>query len=213
MENEQALVDEAPRTVTAVHNLKVTGRVSYEAMASYRGLLKNAIKFFEDRDKPRIAEAWKHHHNLVADLNKDLLPLQTALKYANEQLSSWDTEQKRLAEIAQRQLNALQKEDDEDKRLQLAALAEKAGEPELADQILNTPSPEPTIVVQADVPNVWGLSYRDDWHFDVIDANLIPRDYLKIDESKIGKIVRALKRTTNIPGIRVYSIKVPIGRR
>lgn len=40
------------------------------------------------------------------------------------------------------------------------------------------------------------------WTYDVVDEDLIPRSYLMIDESKIKKIVTAMKDKTNILGIR-----------
>jgi len=59
----------------------------------------------------------------------------------------------------------------------------------------------PTVVVE--VPKVAGHSVIETWGFAVVDANLIPREYLMPDEDRIGKVVRALKATTNIPGIKV----------
>ena len=59
----------------------------------------------------------------------------------------------------------------------------------------------PTVVAQ--VPQVKGHSVIEMWGFEVTDAALIPREYLMPDEDRIGKVVRALKMTANIPGIRV----------
>ena len=52
-----------------------------------------------------------------------------------------------------------------------------------------------------------GLTVREDWKFSIIDHNLIPREYLIPDEKKIGRIVRAMKEQTNIPGVRAYAEK------
>ena len=52
-----------------------------------------------------------------------------------------------------------------------------------------------------------GLTVREDWKFSIVDAALIPREYLIPDEKKIGRIVRAMKDATNIPGVRVYAEK------
>jgi len=54
---------------------------------------------------------------------------------------------------------------------------------------------------------VKGISIREVWKFKIEDEKLIPREYLSVDESKIGQVVRALKDATNIPGILVYAEK------
>lgn len=210
---QEAITEANARNLpSTVLNLKVTDGRTYQLMANGVQLLKKAEQFFEDRARPRIDEAHKHHANLLKDLKADVDPIKTARQYGNGQLSDYDTEQKRLANLEALRLQAEQRKRDDNEKMQLAELAEKAGETALAAEILDTPSTAPVVVVQKDVPKVSGLSYREDWKFEVTDHKLIPREYLMIDDSKIGKIVRALKQTTNIPGIRVFTVKVPINR-
>jgi hypothetical protein len=55
---------------------------------------------------------------------------------------------------------------------------------------------------------------RENWKFRVTNEKLIPREYLKADEIKIGGVVRALKGSTNIPGVEVYNESIiNAGRR
>lgn len=54
-------------------------------------------------------------------------------------------------------------------------------------------------------PKVAGLASREVWKFQITDPAAIPREYLTIDEQKIGRVVRALQAETSIPGVRVYS--------
>lgn len=54
---------------------------------------------------------------------------------------------------------------------------------------------------------------HETWKFAISDASLIPREYLIPDEVAIGKIVRAMKERTNIPGIKAYAEKGIGGRR
>lgn len=62
-------------------------------------------------------------------------------------------------------------------------------------------------VIHREAPKVSGISTREVWLFDVVDAAAVPREYLMVDESKIRKVVGALKGDTCIAGIRVYSDK------
>lgn len=62
----------------------------------------------------------------------------------------------------------------------------------------------PAAVVEVPTAKVTGLSSRKVWKFEVVDIHQIPEKYLKVDEVKIGKVVRALGDECDIPGIRVY---------
>lgn len=53
-------------------------------------------------------------------------------------------------------------------------------------------------------PRVSGISTRKLWAFRITNPALIPREFLLIDEQKIGGVVRALKDATNIPGVEAY---------
>lgn len=198
-----------PATILA---LRVVDGRTYELMANGRALLKKAWQFFEDRARPRISEAHEHWKNLLADLKEDHEEIDKALVYANQQLSFYEAEQERVAKLKQAELDAENKRKTDEEKLQLAELAEKAGDHNLAAEILDAPNEAPPVFVAKDVPKVEGLSFRDDWKFEIIHPDLIPHEYWLIDESKLGKVVRALKETSNIPGIRVYSVKVPVGR-
>ena len=49
-----------------------------------------------------------------------------------------------------------------------------------------------------------GVHRRRTWRFRITDPAAVPREYLAIDETKIGKVVRALGPDTSIPGVEVY---------
>lgn len=60
-------------------------------------------------------------------------------------------------------------------------------------------------VVEREAPKVAGVATREVWKFEVTDPSLVPRQYLVVDESKIRKVVQALKSDAGIPGVRVWS--------
>ncbi len=57
--------------------------------------------------------------------------------------------------------------------------------------------------VKLENPDLQGTHFRKRYDFEIVDVNLIPREYLVVDTAAIGKVVRALKDKTNIPGIKV----------
>ena len=77
--------------------------------------------------------------------------------------------------------------------------AEKVEDLQLREAMVVAP------VVDREAPKVAGIATREVWRFEVTDPALVPREYLVVDESKIGKVVRALKGDAVIAGVRVYS--------
>lgn len=66
--------------------------------------------------------------------------------------------------------------------------------------------------VKLERPKLSGTSTRNTYDFDIVDVNLIPREYLLIDKVAIGKVVRAMKEKTNIPGIKVKIVQSIVSR-
>ena len=58
-------------------------------------------------------------------------------------------------------------------------------------------------VVHVEAPAAAGTSTRRTYTYEITDAALLPREYLMPDETRIGKVVRALGESANIPGVRV----------
>ena len=61
--------------------------------------------------------------------------------------------------------------------------------------------------VKLEQPKVQGTYTRTRYDFDIVDVNLIPREFLVVDTASIGRVVRAMKEKTNIPGIKVKVVK------
>lgn len=64
-------------------------------------------------------------------------------------------------------------------------------------------------IVQRAPPKVAGLSFREVAQFEIVDKSKLPLEYLMPDESRIGKVVKALKMDAQIPGVRVWMAKQP----
>jgi hypothetical protein len=221
--SEEMEIETANSAVATVKNLKVVDARTYEIMGNGVLLLRKAKKFFSDRAKPRIDEARKLVENLRRDLDADLKPIEEAQEYGDAELARWDTEQRKVAEAEQARLQAEQRKRDEEERLQLAGLAEQAGEKQLAEEIISAPNTEPIIVVPKATPKVEGLSFREDWLFEIQYPQMIPPLYHRLQANPkgewsckciqdIGAEVKRLKSETRIPGIRVYMKKTPVGR-
>lgn len=225
MENTEVEIDEksAHDVVDVVKNLTVVDARTYELMANGVLLLRKARKYFEARSKPLIEEAWKHYKHLGEQLKADLEPIDAAQKWGDRQLADYDDAQAKAAQAEQLRLEAEKRAKDDEERLQLAGLAEQLGDKSLADNILSAPNTEPPPVVYKDVPKVAGLSFREDWRFEILDPGAIPLRFHRLEANgkgersckcvtDIANEVKRLKSTARIPGVRVFAEKVPVGR-
>lgn len=56
-------------------------------------------------------------------------------------------------------------------------------------------------------PKIDGVSYAETWDGEVVNAELIPREYLIPDLKKLKELTKVLKEATVIPGWKVKSAK------
>lgn len=123
--------------------------------------------------------------------------------YSDAQEKARRAEQARLEEAARKEREKLQRQAD-------AAAAkgreERAAVLEAAAVAVVAP------VSQAAAPKVAGVSFRSIWRAEVVDASLVPREYLMVDQAKIDKVAAALKGDTVIAGVKVREDRVASSR-
>ncbi len=141
-------------------------------------------------------------------------PLAEAEAWIKPLIAEYNSDQEKIRQAEEARLREEARKQEEERRLQEALAAEQSGNTEEAEAIISEPVIAPPVVVPKSVPKVAGIAMTKTWKFRITDANKIPRQYLMVDEQKIGQIVRAMKEQTHIPGIEVYSIdNVSAGRR
>lgn len=116
---------------------------------------------------------------------------------------AYSQEQERLRR--EEQLKAEERARKEQEKL--AAQAERAaasGQHAKAEALQDRAASVVAPVVQREAPKVQGLSVREVWRFEVVDPSAVPREFLMVDEKKIGGVVRAMKGDTKIAGVRVW---------
>lgn len=126
-------------------------------------------------------------------------------------MSLFTQEQHRKRRQEEDRLRAEARKREEDERIKSAIALEQRGDKELANFVLETPvAITPVVLPKVEQPK--GISYRDIWRYRIVNESIVPREYLCLDEQKIGGVVRSLKDAARIPGIEVYSEKVVAGR-
>jgi len=125
----------------------------------------------------------------LREVNALFRPMKTSLEEAERELKK-----KIAGYLAEREAQNL-------RAIQAAANAETA---EQASEALATVAP-------AELPR--GVSQRFMWVFEITDASLVPREYLMLDEVKIGCAVRDSDGAVEIPGIVVRKEAILSSRR
>ncbi len=62
--------------------------------------------------------------------------------------------------------------------------------------------------VESETPKVAGMSSREDWDFEIVDASKLPPEFLQPNEKAIRAFVKAAKRADALPGVRAFPVKV-----
>ncbi|MFA6290154.1 MAG: hypothetical protein WC637_00155 [Victivallales bacterium] len=181
-----------------------------EILLVIKDLRKEIDSFFD----PICKKAFEAHKEAVAQKKRADAPLVEAEGIIKPRISAWNAEQEKIRQAEEMRLREIARKEEEERRLQEAIQAEAFGQKEEAAAILDEKPQVAPVIVPKSVPKVQGISTQKRWTFRISNPALIPREYLTIDEQKIGAVVRALKDQAKIPGVEVYSEDViSAGRR
>lgn len=192
----------------------ITTHEEYVGCASHLKLVKAYQKRVTEFFSPHKARALAAHRGLCDEERNALERANADEVSCKAVMVQWDNEQERLRKLEEARLAEAARQQQERDQLELAAELEseahRTGDFDLlqeATAVLELPVSTPTIFVQKATPKVAGISYREVWKFRVTDPAKVPREYLSVDEVKIGGVVRALKNAAQIPGVEVYREK------
>jgi hypothetical protein len=174
--------------------------------------IKGIRKKIEDTFKP-IKQKMDAAKKEVLDQEKAAdAPLAKAEGIIKPRIAAWNAEQERIRKEEEDRLREIARKEEEERQLQEAILAEQSGNKAEAQAIIEAPVYIPPVVVPKTVQKLVGVSFTKQWKFRIVDESKIPRDFLKVDEVKIGGYVRSMKNAGNIPGVEIYSEDSVSGR-
>lgn len=181
---------------------------SYKEAAEFYLVIKGFRKQVEEAFGGIVTKAHAAWKAATALRSRADDPLDEAEKIIKSSMGVWDAEQKRKRRLEEDRIRMEQTAKAEEERKKQAVFAAKQGDIEKSQAIMEAP-PAPVAPVVLPTPEkIKGVQFRENWKFRIVNAKLIPQDYQIPDEVKIGKLVRALKNETNIPGIEVYCERV-----
>lgn len=199
--------------------LVIEDSVTYVQASEFLKDIKALRKEVDAAFDPIISKAHDAHKEACGQKKRAEAPLAEAEQIIKRGLVAWDDAQEQIRRAEERRLAELARQEAERQRIEEAAALEREAGASVdaqeayylrreAEALIETPIVTPPVFVPSSTPKVAGLSYREVWKFRVVQAAKVPREYLIVDEIKIGQIVRALKGETKIDGIEVYREKV-----
>lgn len=121
-------------------------------------------------------------------------------------------EQRRLQQEAENERARKQEEARKAALVDAAEAAIETGNVDLANRFLDNAENthvEPINVAASKRP---GIASKSNWKWRVKDESKIPKRFWMLDEKKINAVVRAEKKSCEIPGIEVYEEKILAAR-
>jgi hypothetical protein len=212
MEPVRTVPDLAPMRIEA-SGLPVTARTipihdepSSHAASALLTRIKSLRTRLEELLAPHIKRAFEAHRALVEDRRRLEAPLAEAETILKGRLAAFTIEEEHRRALEARRQRA-EAQDARNARIwaEVEALEAAGYQQEAADIVAEfVQGPVvPAVVTPARV-TAPGISYREVWRYEVIDQAQVPRDYLTIDHTKLGGVVRALKSAATIPGVRIW---------
>jgi hypothetical protein len=191
-------------TVTDARSYALAG----EHLQGLAALSKEIVAYFKD-DKARAYALWKSQCKKEADA---LCRIDDASQRLRGERQTWKAEQDRLLREAEQQAARQAQQEEQARLLAEAALLEEQHQPELAAAIVEEAisAPAPVVVLPSCVPK--DLPKRTLYKWRVLDARLVPRDFLTLDEAKLTAYASAMKNAAKVPGIQFYTKDIDVVR-
>jgi hypothetical protein len=210
------IVDIAVRESTEIMAMAeaqpVRDQASYEAVAGIRSSANAKYKELDAKRKEITKPLDSAKAQIMALFKTPLEKLRQVIDLCDKSLVTYTTEQERIRKAEEARLQAIA----DKKRAELEAKALKAAEEgkdakaekyqEKAQEVI-----APVLAPTVEQPK--GTYFTERYYGDVIDVNLLPKEYMIPDQSKINKVIAATKGSLQIPGVKVRIEKIVNTRR
>lgn len=184
----------------------------------YRNLAE-VLKDAKSADK-EIVEYWKPLKALGDKLHKLMCDRERACRgrlpefiaKAGQALYAFDQAQARKKREEELRLAEQQRQAEEQRLLEEAAHLERQGHTALAESVVEQAITLPTSVITlpSETPDVEGIGHRANWKWRPINGDrerarqLVPREYLDLDDAKLTAFAKMHKGAAKLPGIDFY---------
>ena len=189
-----------------VESLVIKTPVSYSRADDFLIMVKDHKTQVNEAFDPIIQKAHESHVEALKQKKKFWEPLDNAEKTLKIKMKVYQDEQTQLHEAELSRLKREAEKEQEERMLAKAIKLEEQGmTPETVTAMLNFK--QPVVVDTSAVPEVPQFDkrvFKKSWKFKIINPNLIPRQYLCPDLTKIGQYVRTMKVDAKIEGVEIW---------
>jgi hypothetical protein len=199
----------------------------YEAVAAAEARYHAYLKRVEGPLNTHVADALKVHRGAL-EIKKFFVESVQALKaQCRELLGEYRDRELRARRLEELQIADAQRAEETARREQEAAAFEADGQPEVAEAVRAQPLEIGTVVIPSAVPDVAGLSFREDWFWEPVGGDtpanrartlalwLIHEQrlpFVKLDDAGLTAFAKRTKGAVPVPGIVFRSRQVPVRR-
>ena len=203
----------APTLLDRAKALTITTDDDLVKVDGFVGDLRAMEKAAHAEYDPVCDRAYAAHREATALRARVIDPITAAIKLAKETMGTYQNRRRREIEEAQRAIEAEARRKADEEKLAQAVVLEQSGNKEAAEIVMAAPAvvqiPKAAMAAVA-MPKLANTATRENWMFKLVDPTLasIPLQFLMLDESKVGKLVKSLKGDAQAilgAGILVYS--------
>jgi len=193
--------------VAQAKSITITNQAQYEGANTFMRAVKGLQKEIHNTFDPIVSKAYETHKEATSKRREHLDPAISAERVVKNIMIAYDDKMEAIRREEQRKIDAKARVEEERKRKELAARAEKwaakgkiAKAEELQEQAEEVEVVAPVIAPK--VEKVRGVVYSYTYSVDTVDdIDKVPREYMEINIPALNKIAQATKGTIKIPGV------------
>lgn len=207
-EDVQRLVTQAEGDIALAQRFSIVSNDGYIKAGEILKTVKGRYQEIETKRKEMTLPLDEAKRRVMDFFRQPLEQLSDAERQIKAAMLGFTQEQERIRREEEQRIQALAREEQErlDKlAMEKIAQAQKDGNLDEAEEILDAVVQIAVPIVQSEKPKMQGIKTVTRWRHKVIDEALIPREYLMPNEKMLAEIAIATKGTVKIPGIEFYS--------
>lgn len=219
-EQNQEVEKVAERSSLVVQNakfIKVIDPTTHHQAAEMLKAVAAMLTEIETTFKPMKEAAFRSHRTICDQEKKVSTPLIEAETALKKQIGDFVIEQRRIAKAAEDEARRVEQEradreaQEESQRLAIedAITLEAQGDFKAAEAVLAAPAPVPVryvapAAVTPAVAKVDGVTTSTTWDFRIVNEDLIPREYMLVNEKAIRDAGKNTKGKAKIAGVEFF---------
>jgi len=194
--NELALRKDVDDILEKMEQLTISNNDQFEETGAFVQGIKGKQKEVKGHYEQKRVKTYDAYKAVTTEISSYIDPLAKAERIVKKKLGDYRIEMENKRRIEEAEKLAIAEAEAE---VQQQSYAKELGDDSILDEPLIVAPP----VLETEVPKMKGISFTTVWKFAIIGE--LPREYLMPDLKKIQGVVDALKESTAIANVRVFS--------